>query len=79
MIADPVGERAAAGEFAAVVIGSPRLGERAMELIPPPRPPSIAIGRTTAQALREIGWAPAAVAEKPTAKDVGAALRAVLG
>jgi uroporphyrinogen-III synthase len=79
MVADPVGERAATGVFAAVVVGSPRLGERAMELIPPPRPPVIAIGRTTAQALRDFGWPPAAVAEKPTAKDVGAALRAVLG
>jgi len=79
MIDDPVGERAVTGEFAAVVVGSPRLGERAVQLFPAPRPPAIAVGRTTAQALRQDGWTPAAVAERPTPEDVVAALRAVLG
>ena len=78
MVRDPVGERAAHGEFAAIVVGSPNLAHRAAELFPA-RPPAVAIGRTTAAALRDLGWPPAAVAAKPTAQDVAAALRSVLG
>ena len=77
MVRDPVGERAAAGEFAAVGVGSPRLAQRAVELFPS-RPPAGAVGRTTASALRALGWAPAAVAARPTPEDVAAALAAVL-
>jgi uroporphyrinogen-III synthase len=77
MVADPVGERAAEGEFAAVVVGSPNLARRAADLFPS-RPPAVAIGRTTASALRDLGWPPAAVAARPTAEDVAAALRAAL-
>jgi len=78
MVRDPVGERAATGEFAAVVVGSPNLAHRAAELFPA-RPPSVAIGRTTAAALRDLGWPPAAVAAMPTAEDVASALERVLG
>lgn len=77
MVADPVGERAVEGTFAAVIVGSPRLAQRAAELFRPPRPPVVAIGRTTASALRDAGWTPAAVAASPTPADVAAALRAV--
>jgi uroporphyrinogen-III synthase len=73
MVPDPVGERAASGEFDAVVIGSPNLAQRAAQLFPS-HPPAVAIGRTTASALRELGWPPAAVAALPTADDVAAAL-----
>jgi uroporphyrinogen-III synthase len=78
MVPDPVGERAAQGAFAAVVVGSPRLAHRASELFRAPRPPAIAIGRTTAAALRDLGWTPAAVAATPTPQDVAAALRAAV-
>jgi uroporphyrinogen-III synthase len=78
MVADPIGERAATGEFVAVVVGSPNLARRAAELFPK-RPPAVAIGRTTAAALRDLGWPPAAVAAKPVADDVAAALQRVLG
>jgi len=79
MVPDPVGERAAAGEFAAVVVGSPNLARRAAELFSADTP-SVAIGRTTASALRDVGRPPAAVAATPTPGDVGAALaRAVRG
>jgi uroporphyrinogen-III synthase len=77
MVADPVGERAAAGEFAAVVVGSPRLAERAAALFPS-RPPAVAVGRTTAAALRDLGWTPAQVAATPTPADVAGALARAL-
>ncbi len=73
MVDDPVGERAADGEFAAVIVGSPRLAERAAGLFPD-RPRAIAIGRTTAAALRDLGWPPVAVAARATAADVVGAL-----
>ncbi|MCE9637531.1 MAG: uroporphyrinogen-III synthase [Planctomycetes bacterium] len=79
MVDDPVGERAATGEFAAVVVGSPRLGERALRLFPSPRPPAIALGRTTAAALVAYGWPPAAVAAEATPEAVVEALRIALG
>jgi uroporphyrinogen-III synthase len=78
MVPDPVGERAAAGDFAAIVVGSPKLAQRAATLFPS-RPPAIAVGRTTAAALRDLGWKPAHVAATPTPEDVAGALRAVLG
>lgn len=78
MVPDEIGARAAAGEFAAVVVGSPRLAQRAAELFPS-RPPVVAIGRTTAAALRDLGWRPAAVAAQPSPTDVAAAVRAALG
>jgi uroporphyrinogen-III synthase len=77
MVADPVGERAALGEFAAVVVGSPNLARRAAELFPS-RPPAVAIGRTTASAMRDLGWPPAAVAAAPTPDDAAAALQRAL-
>lgn len=76
MVRDPVGERAAEGEFFAVVVGSPRLAERAAELFPG-RPPVVAVGRTTAQALRDLGWRPAHVAATPSPADVAGALAQV--
>jgi len=76
-VADAVGERAATGEFAAVVVGSPNLARRAVELFPA-RPPAVAVGRTTASALRDVGWPPAAVAATPTPADVAAALKRAL-
>lgn len=73
-VPDAVGERAAlSGSFAAVVLASPRLAQRAAELFPD-RPPSIAIGRTTAAALRDLGWPPARIAAGPTPAEVTAAL-----
>jgi uroporphyrinogen-III synthase len=78
MVPDPVGERAAAGEFAAVIVGSPNLARRAAELFPS-RPPAVAIGRTTASAMRDLGWTPQSVAAKPVPADVAAALRAAIG
>lgn len=77
MVEDAVGERAATGAFAAVVVGSPNLARRAADLFPA-HPPAIAIGRTTAAALRDLGWPPAAVAARPTPSDVAAALAAAL-
>jgi uroporphyrinogen-III synthase len=76
-VADVVGERAATGEFAAVVVGSPNLARRAASLFPA-RPPAVAIGRTTASALRDAGWPPAAVAATPTPADVAEALKRAL-
>jgi uroporphyrinogen-III synthase len=73
MVPDPVGERAAAGDFVAVVVGSPNLARRACDLFPR-HPPAIAIGRTTAAALRDLGWSPAAVAATSSPSDVAAAL-----
>jgi len=73
MVPDAVGERAARGAFHAVVVTSPRLAERAAELFPA-RPPVVAIGRTTAAALRDLGWPPAAVAASPAPEDVAAAV-----
>ena len=72
-----VGERAAQGEFAAVVVGSPNLAQRAATLFPA-RPPAVAIGRTTASALRDLGWPPAAVAATPSPADVASALAEAL-
>lgn len=77
MVADAVGERAAEGPFAAVVVGSPKLARRAAELFPS-RPPAVAVGRTTAAAMRDLGWPPAAVAAAPTPQDVAAALRSLV-
>mgnify|MGYP001211639166 CR=1 FL=1 len=76
MTADPVGERAAEGEFHAVVVTSPRLAERALELFPA-KPRVVAIGRTTAAALRDLGWTPAVVAATPSPADVAAAVGAL--
>ena len=73
MVPDAIGARAAQGEFHAVVIASPRLAERAAQLFPG-RPSAVAIGRTTAAALRDLGWAPAAVAATPSPADVAAAV-----
>jgi uroporphyrinogen-III synthase len=73
MVPDAVGERAARGEFHAVVVASPRLAARAAELFAD-RPPAVAIGRTTAAALRDLGWPPRAVAAGPTPADVAAAV-----
>ncbi|MCG3134513.1 MAG: hypothetical protein HMLKMBBP_01820 [Planctomycetes bacterium] len=78
MVPDPAGERAAAGVFACVVVGSPRLAERAAEIFPS-RPPAVAVGRTTAAALRDVGWQPAAVAATPSPPDVAEAVRAAVG
>ncbi len=77
MAPDPVGERAAEGEFAAVLVGSPNLAQRAAELFPS-HPPAVAIGRTTASAMRDLGWPPAAVAAAPTPDDAAAALQRAL-
>jgi len=76
-VPDPVGERAAVGEFAAVLVGSPNLARRAVELFPS-RPPAVAIGRTTAAAMRDLGWPVAAVAAAPTPDDAAAALQRAL-
>jgi uroporphyrinogen-III synthase len=76
-VRDAVGERAATGEFAAVVVGSPNLARRAVDLFPA-RPPAVAIGRTTATAMRDVGWTPAAVAATSTPADVAAALKRAL-
>jgi uroporphyrinogen-III synthase len=73
MVEDPVGARAASGEFHAVVVGSPRLARRAAALFPR-RPPAVAVGRTTAAALRDLGWPPTQVAATPTPEDVAGAL-----
>ncbi len=73
MVPDAVGERAARGAFCAVVVGSPRLAARAAALFPE-RPPAVAVGRTTAAALRDLGWPPAAVAASPSPQDVAAAV-----
>lgn len=77
MVEDPVGERAAAGEFRAVVVGSPRLARRAAALFPK-RPPAVAVGRTTAAAMRDLGWPPAQVAAMPTPEDVAGALARIV-
>jgi uroporphyrinogen-III synthase len=77
MVEDEIGTRAAVGEFAAVIVGSPRLAQRAAELFPS-RPRVVAIGRTTAAALRDLGWRPVAVAAQPTPEDAAAAVRAAL-
>jgi len=73
MVRDAVGERSATGDFHAVIVSSPRLAERAMELFPD-RPPVVAIGRTTAAALRDLGWPPNVVAASPSPTDVAAAV-----
>jgi uroporphyrinogen-III synthase len=73
MVPDAVGERAARGAFHAVIVSSPRLAHRAAELFPD-RPPVVAIGRTTAAALRDLGWAPRVVAASPAPADVAAAV-----
>ncbi len=78
VVPDPIGERAAAGEFDVVVIGAPPLAARATELFPA-RPPAVAIGRTTASMMRDLGWVPAAVAARPRAADVVNAVRRVVG
>ena len=76
MIPDVVGERSAVGAFHAVVVASPRLAQRAMELFPA-RPPVVAVGRTTAAALRDLGWPPVAVAASPSPVDVAAAVSSI--
>jgi uroporphyrinogen-III synthase len=78
MVRDRVGERSAEGAFDAVVIGSPRLAQRASELFPA-RPPAVAIGRTTAAAMRDLGWRPRMVAATASPADVARALEHVLG
>ena len=76
MVRDAVGERAAAGTFHAVVVASPRLAARALELFAR-RPPAVAVGRTTAAALRDLGWTPAAVAASASPQDVAAAVASI--
>lgn len=73
MVRDPIGERSAVGHFDAVVVASPRLAGRAVELFAD-HPPVVAIGRTTAAALRDLGWPPVAVAAKAVPEDVAFAL-----
>ena len=78
MVPDPIGERSATGHFDAVVVSSPRLAVRALELFDA-RPPVVAIGRTTAAALRDLGWSPAAVAARAIPEDVADALGSLWG
>ncbi len=77
MIPDPIGERAAAGTFVAVIVTSPRLAVRAAELFLD-RPPVVAIGRATASALRDLGWTPRAVAARPSPDEVADAVAGAL-
>lgn len=79
MVADAVGERALTGRFAAVVVASPRLAQRAAELFgDASRPPAVAVGDSTAAALRGAGWPPAAVADVSTPEAVCRELTGVL-
>ena len=67
---------AALAEAAAVLVFAPSQAAALLAVCPRP-PPCLAIGATTAAALRELGVTPAAVATRPTPAAMAAALAAV--
>ena len=77
VLAEPAAARAAAEAGEVVVVASPSVVDLLARACPSDRRPDlVAVGPTTAQHARAVGWPPAAVAESPTA---GAVLEAVTG
>ncbi len=70
---------AAAMRGTVVVVASPSVADLLVRACPPEsRPDLLAVGPTTASSARALGWSPAAVAARPTADAVAAAVRNVL-
>ena len=71
--------RAAAAAATLLIVASPSVARLLVDACPPgSRPDLIAVGPTTAEATREKGWEPAAVAIQPARDAVVAAVNEVL-
>jgi uroporphyrinogen-III synthase len=72
---DDVARRATLGSDV-LLVASPKVASLVARVVPrDERPALVAIGPTTAAAARTAGWAPAAVANRPTVSSVAARIR----
>lgn len=79
ILADDARALAATAEADAVLVGSPRVAQLVARVTRAgDRPALVAIGPTTAAAARAAGWAPDAVAKRPTVDAVAERIRTVL-
>jgi uroporphyrinogen-III synthase len=79
VLAPPEEARAAAERAGVLVVGSPSVADLLARVCPPgSRPSLLAVGPTTAAAARASGWAPSAVAPRPTDDALAASVRALL-
>jgi uroporphyrinogen-III synthase len=79
VLASESAAHAAAARGTVLVVASPAVADLLVRACPPDaRPDLLAVGPTTAASARASGWSPAAVASKPTAEALAAAVRNVL-
>jgi uroporphyrinogen-III synthase len=79
LLASPAEAKAAAERASLVVVASPSvMALLAESCVPAIRPQLVAIGSTTAASARASGWAPAAVADRPTSQHVASAIAGLL-
>ena len=79
VLASESAAHAAAARGTVLVVASPSVADLLVRACPPDaRPDLLAVGPTTAASARASGWSPAAVASKPSAEALTAAVRNVL-
>jgi uroporphyrinogen III methyltransferase/synthase len=79
VLASEATARAAAMRGTVLVVTSPRVAELLAAACPAGRRPDlVAVGPTTAQSARDVGWTPAAAAESPTGEAVSVAVRSAV-
>jgi uroporphyrinogen-III synthase len=79
VLASEAAAHAAAARGTVLVVASPTVADLLVRACPPDaRPDMLAVGPTTAATARASGWAPAAVASKPSVEALAAAVRNVL-
>lgn len=79
VLASESAAHAAAARGTLLVVASPTVADLLVRACPPgARPDLLAVGPTTAASARASGWSPAAVASKPSAEALAAAVRNVL-
>ena len=79
VLASESAAHAAAARGTVLVVASPTVADLLVRACPPDaRPDMLAVGPTTAASARASGWAPAAVASKPSVEALAAAVRNVL-
>jgi uroporphyrinogen III methyltransferase/synthase len=80
VLAGETAARSAAERAGILIVASPTVAELLARACPPGvRPALLAVGPTTAASARASGWAPDAVAARPTVEALVAAVRSLLG
>lgn len=80
VLAGETAARAAAERAAILVVTSPSVADLLARTCPPGvRPALVAVGPTTAASARAAGWAPDAVAARPTTEALVATVRSLIG